>query len=114
MDTKALAWLSRHAPTKAQRKALEAAGYRICQAHPADRFHGGADMFAHAQMVCGGLPAVIIAIAPKNERWLGSLIQRAGDCGIPVVQPVNVYADGAFVWTGRWKQLITISQEWTP
>lgn len=112
MNTKQLAWLSRHPPTKAQKKQLEAAGYSICVKHPPDRYHSNSDMWALAQLACGGLPSVIMAIAPKG--MLGRLISRANDYGVPIVQPVNVLKDGAFEWTGKWKRMITVSEEWTP
>lgn len=110
---KKLAWLSRHPPTKAQRRQLERAGYRIRVSHPPDRFHNGGDMWALAQTACDGVPAVILAIAPKG--LLGTLIQRANEFGVPVIQPVNVYDDDhTCEWTGRWRRLITISEDWKP
>ncbi len=114
---KMCAWISRHAPTRAQRTALEGAGYRIFMVNPPERIMSARWAWAQSQTACGGIPALCVVVMP-----LGMLREFVRDYG---EQTVVVRAQAArtgsgvhdWQWSGQWqriKRVQTVTESWSP
>lgn len=104
------AWLSRHAPTNAQREALK--DYTIHVIHPPDRYHSARDAWVLACNRCG-IPDLIFCIMPLT--MLNEFLKLTH--GIPVIRATWDYSCEPPRWTGRWermKAVEVVTEVWKP
>lgn len=102
-----LAWLSHHNPTRAQRRALESAGYQVVQVGGENHdFHTGQSAWRGIVTVCRRKPDAIMAVLPKPHLW--TLVTLANP--IPVIQARMEYVLEEPIWTGHWDRIVGCSQ----
>ncbi len=82
------AWLSRHAPTPAQRACLSQ--YTIVQVNPPGRFWSPVDALMSSQRLCGGKPDLYVVVMPLA--MLRNFVPLAGN--VPVIQARMHKLDG--------------------
>lgn len=107
------AWLSRHAPSPAQRRSLSA--YDIHQISPVGRFWSAGDAVALAHNRCGGQPDLYVVVMPLT--MLKSFLTLVDTRQTQVIRAVMDFDCNPPRWTGRWEQLYRVQlvrQEWTP
>jgi len=90
------AWLSRHAPTPAQRNSL--ANYRIIQLP--NRWDSAETAWRTAKERCGGQPALAVVVMPED--MLCEFISLAK--GTEIIRPKMGVLDHEH-WSGVWQQV---------
>jgi hypothetical protein len=90
------AWMSRHAPSQAQRKSLTE--YSIVQ-FP-DRWKSAQEAWTTVKQQCGDSLGIVVAVMP--EQMLCAFIEMAHPT--PVIRPKMAFADTDH-WTGKWQRV---------
>lgn len=104
---KLCAWITRHAPTRAQRQQLIYAGYEI-EFFPL-RITGAEDILSAIRMHLECEPDLIVAALPKPALHF---LAKLAPC--PVVIAKMDYRTGTPRWTGKWRKVVRIKLETQP
>lgn len=114
---KRCAWISRHKPTKAQRRDLVKAGYTIRQVNPAGRVWGAKDAWMLAQNACGGFPDLCVVVLPIDI--LRAFLTLVAGQTLVVQAPARQTGPGVhdWEWLGHWLEVHRVVVEtsvWRP
>ena len=114
---KTCAWISRHKPTKPQRRELEQAGYKIVQVNPPGRPLNAHDAWYLSQLACKGIPDLCVVVLPLNilKYFLRLTAGQTTVVQAPA-KKVGPY-DHDWEWTGEWREVHRVklvTSEWRP